>query len=128
VIHKFTIQGSLPGLNDFIAKSTYNRFSYGAFKKQWTEFCALSVKSQKIPAISVPIKVSINWIEKHKKRDLDNISGGGTKVLMDGLVLAGVIQNDTRRFVTGFEHFFPEPDPQNHRVEVSLIESPPQTP
>jgi Holliday junction resolvase RusA-like endonuclease len=128
VIHRFTIEGTLPGLNDFIAKSTYNRFAYGAFKKQWTETCAWSAKAHKLSLIKNPVKILIHWFERNKKRDLDNVSGGGTKVILDGLVLAGILQNDTRQWVKGFEHVFPDPDPLNPRVEVCLTELPPQTP
>lgn len=68
-----------------------------------------------------PVELAFAWIEPNAKRDLDNITGG-QKVVIDALVLCGVIPNDTRQWVKGISHRFPDPDPKNPRVEVTVMD------
>jgi len=45
---------------------------------------------------------SFIWFEPDRKRDPDNVRAGGTKLILDALVLAGVITGDGARTVDGF--------------------------
>lgn len=52
---------------------------------------------------------------------MDNIAFAH-KFILDGLVDAGVLKGDSRKFVIGLEDDFSEIDPDNPRVEVTIYE------
>lgn len=119
MIHKFVIEGRLPGMNDIIGVASRNRYASGTLKKKSTELCA--TYALQIKPIKNPIKITCEWIEPNEKRDLDNISAG-IKYILDGLVMSGRLQNDTRRWVRGITHLFPPADKANPRIIISLEE------
>lgn len=55
------------------------------------------------------------------RRDLDNISSFGRKVIQDALVNAAVLKGDGWKHVVGFSDRF-EVDKKNPRIEVKIIE------
>ena len=55
------------------------------------------------------------------RRDVDNIAFAH-KFILDGLVSAGVLEGDSRKYVIGLQDEFPEPDPDNPRVEITITE------
>lgn len=116
----FVIEGRLPSMNDFIGAMNANRWKGAKLKKDETRRCALAASVLK--PINSPVSLSIAWIERDCRRDIDNVSSGGIKVLMDGLVTAGILKDDSRRWVRSILHTFPEPDKANPRVEVTIIE------
>ena len=61
------------------------------------------------------------WYEKNKKRDLDNISSFGRKVIQDALVDNGTLKNDGWENVVGFSDTF-YIDKDNPRIEVIITE------
>ena len=115
---KFEIPGKLPGLNEVVAAAKRHFGSYSSDKKRYTEL--VSLYARKMPQYG-KINITITWIEKNEKRDKDNISGGGTKFILDGLVLARVILNDTWKYIGNITHRY-EVDKQNPRIEVELEE------
>lgn len=50
-----------------------------------------------------PVDVWITWYELDRRRDPDNVHGGA-KTVMDGLVLAGAIRDDSQRWVRDIHH------------------------
>lgn len=46
------------------------------------------------------------WVEKNRKRDLDNIAAGGRKLILDSLVDIGVLKNDGWKNVEGWTDSF----------------------
>ena len=46
-------------------------------------------------------RIGFDWIEPDKRRDMDNISAG-KKFILDALVWAGVLQDDSWKCVVGF--------------------------
>lgn len=46
--------------------------------------------------------ISFHWVEGDMRRDLDNVAAGGRKVVLDGLVAAGVLGGDGWKHVRGF--------------------------
>lgn len=119
MMHGFIIPGRLPGTNEIIdaAKSHYG--SYAALKRMNTELVAWV--SKRIPAMT-SVEISITWHEPNEKRDIDNVAGG-TKFILDGLVMAGRIPNDTQRYVKAINHRFTV-DRKNPRVEVEITQLP----
>ena len=61
------------------------------------------------------------WVEKNKRRDLDNVSSFGRKVIQDALVKSGVLANDGWEQISGFSDAF-QVDARNPRIEVLIRE------
>lgn len=112
-----TIPGRLPGLNEMIGATNRNRFVGNALKKKFTALCA--EYAQLLPQFNKPINISISWIEPNARRDIDNVAAG-IKYILDGMVLANKLPNDTRHWVRNIAHSFPEPDKENPRIVISI--------
>ncbi len=63
----------------------------------------------------------ITFYCKNRRKDKDNMLGGGLKFIFDGLVKAGVIENDGWKQVGRIIPHF-EIDKENPRIEVILKE------
>lgn len=61
------------------------------------------------------------WYERDRRRDKDNISSFGRKVIQDGLVKAGVLANDGWAQIAGFSDEF-HVDAKRPRVEIEIGE------
>ncbi len=71
--------------------------------------------------IEKPVHMKYRWYEKNKRRDKDNISSYGRKVIQDSLVYSHVLKNDGWKEITGFsDEFFVDAD--NPRIEVLIRE------
>lgn len=116
---RFEIFGRLPGLNEIVAANRSHYHAGAKQKKETTLLCAQYAGLGGVPIFSGPILVIFNWFEPNARRDLDNICGGA-KFVLDGLVLAGRIPNDSRKFVQSIFHRFPEPDKKNPRIVVEI--------
>lgn len=117
-----TIPGRLDNLNDFIRADKASRYKGGEMKADnekivsaYISQCLCGVKIQK------PVYMEYTWFEKNKRRDLDNISSFGRKVIQDALVNNGVLKNDGWKEIKGFsDKFFVDAD--NPRIEVLIRE------
>jgi Holliday junction resolvase RusA-like endonuclease len=69
-----------------------------------------------------PVRMRYKWYEKDRRRDKDNISGYGRKVIQDGLVKAGVLLDDGWKDIDSFSDEFAV-DKQRPRVEIEIEES-----
>lgn len=68
-----------------------------------------------------PVKMAYTWFEPNRKRDLDNISSYGRKIIQDALVNTRVLKNDGWKQIAGFSDEF-DVDPKNPRIEVVITE------
>ncbi len=121
--YKIVIPGELPDLNTIIAESKRGRGKwqpYNEIKQEHTNIVAWIAKSG-IKKQLKKIDLTITWICKNRRKDKDNISGGGTKFILDGLVAAGVIENDGWKQIGDIYHKF-KVDKHNPRVEVEIRE------
>lgn len=115
---KFDIPGRLPGMNEIIKAAKRGRGKYQPYaimKEEYTNIVAWLAK--KLPEYK-EVDISIVWHEPNARRDLDNIMSG-QKFIMDGLVKAGTIPDDSQKYVKSVTHRF-EIDRHNPRVEVEL--------
>lgn len=71
--------------------------------------------------IKKPVIMVYTWYEPNRKRDLDNISSYGRKVIQDALVHCGVIHNDGWKEILGFADRF-YVDRKEPRIEVVILE------
>ena len=119
--HSFVIYGRLSGLNEITKANRGNRYAGAALKKKDMKLCADYVMVGGLPNFKTPIMLDISWFEPNSRRDIDNISGGGTKAILDSLVEAGKLPNDGRKWVKSITHYFPEPDKKNPRIVVEIV-------
>ena len=61
------------------------------------------------------------WVEKNRRRDKDNISSFGRKVIQDALVKMGVLRNDGWENIEGFSDNFAV-DKGKPRIEIEIEE------
>ncbi|WP_087064249.1 RusA family crossover junction endodeoxyribonuclease [Intestinibacillus massiliensis] len=118
---KFTIRGTLPGLNDYITAERTNRYK-GAEMKRRCEAVAMHA-AQQLGGVCFtrPVRFVYRWFEPNRHRDKDNISAFGRKVIQDALVRAKVLENDGWKQIEGFEdQFFV--DKKAPRIEVQIFE------
>jgi Holliday junction resolvase RusA-like endonuclease len=114
------IPGELPDLNQIIAETKGHWGNYSTLKKTNTQivaYCAKQTTKQKYKKIDL----DITWHCKNKRKDKDNIMAGGLKMILDGLVVAGVIKNDGWSEIGSINNHF-EVDKDNPRVEVKITE------
>ena len=77
-------------------------------------------RKQRIGKAKTPVYIEFLWIEKDRRRDLDNIYSG-KKYILDALQTAGVIPNDSQKYVIGLVDMVAF-DKANPRVEVTICE------
>ena len=71
--------------------------------------------------ITNPVRMTYRWYEKDRRRDLDNVSSFGRKVIQDALVKTKVLQNDGWSNIIGFCDSF-SVDKDNPRIEIEIEE------
>lgn len=119
--YRFVIPGRLPGLNEMIREARGSKYAAAKTKRALTEMCGWEAKRQHVPPMTGPIILSVLWVEKDMRRDIDNIAAGGTKAILDGLQLVNIIANDGWKQVSGIVHRFTV-DKNNPHIIVELME------
>lgn len=114
----FEIPGKLPTMNEIIAKSKQHYGAYSKMKKKYTEL--VKENAGHLPPIDKSDFV-ITWYCENKRIDPDNLAVG-SKMIFDGLVEIGVMENDGWGNVNSITHFF-EVDKVNPRIEVEIFET-----
>jgi hypothetical protein len=95
VTYTLHIPGQMPCLNDIIdaAKGSGGRgYGYSKMKKQWTMTVWGLAKQARLPHMK-RARFSFHWHELNRLRNKDNIAAA-RKFILDGLVLAKVLDND----------------------------------
>lgn len=116
------IPGRLDCLNDYVKAERSHR-QKGAKLKTINEDIVIASIRQCMRGIRIekPVFMEYTWFEKNKRRDLDNISSFGRKVIQDALVTTETLKNDDWKYVVGFSDRF-EVDKNNPRIEVLIKE------
>jgi len=122
---KFIIPGRLDGLNEYTKACRGNAFGGNAAKKRnqkiVKEAIQQAVKEGRLAPVEVyPIQLRIQWFEKNRRRDIDNIVFA-KKFIQDALVEAGILEDDTQRHINQC-HDLVFVDKDNPRIEVELAE------
>ena len=118
------IEGTFPGLNDFIDANRRSRRDWNAgnaMKQRDQRELVYSIRSQLRHSLNPPITIDYKYYCKDRRRDLDNISGYFHKVFQDALVASGRLENDSWKYITGFSDSF-ELDRKNPRIEITIHE------
>ena len=116
---KITIPGKLMDLNEYIRINRGNKFLANKAKQENDETVLWCAKSQ-LRGIRIRGRAKINftWFCDSKRLDPDNICFA-KKFIMDGLVKAGVLENDGWKEVKGFTDTFMV-DKKNPRIKVEI--------
>lgn len=113
---KLIIPGEFPTLNEIIDASKAHKMKYARMKKGHGG--VVSYHSKSLGKITGRNAYHFTWYRKNRRSDPDNVSSG-VKFLLDGLVKAGVLENDGWKQVGRLIHDF-EVDKDNPRVEVEI--------
>jgi Holliday junction resolvase RusA-like endonuclease len=114
-----TIEGELTDLNTYIQAERSHRFAASALKREETERVAWEAKASGHPPVTeYPVAITCRWYSKDQRKDIDNVAFA-KKFILDGLVLAGILQGDSRQYITGFSEAFLV-DKERPRVEVEI--------
>jgi len=118
---EFVIEGRLPSANEFINAGYRNRYVANNMKAKAEERIVEAVKSQGVCRFDKPVKIGIAWYEPNARKDCDNVAFA-KKFIQDALVKAGVLEDDSRKYVAGYlGEEFPV-DKDNPRVVVTLTD------
>lgn len=116
------IHGKLNNLNDYTSACRTNPYKGSQMKKENEAKVLQEIYSQfGRLRITKPVRMEYIWYEPNKRRDLDNISSFGRKVIQDALVASKVLQNDGWDNIKGFSDEF-YVDKKNPRIEVLIVE------
>lgn len=92
MIQTFSIYALPPTLNQL---NNIHHFKRAKLKEQWEQLTLNACREYGIqPVERVSITMELYFPDK-RRRDLDNYSGLGFKFVMDGLVKAGIIRDDS---------------------------------
>jgi len=122
-----TLPYGLPTMNDIIkaskqvrrGKSYYS--AYMTLKKKYTTLIAEELITQScVPDVPYEqIRLDTVWVESAKKRDPDNVRCGA-KFILDAMVKVGIIPDDSRDHVLGFNDSFPVS--KDRKVATQIVE------
>lgn len=115
----FTINGEFPTLNEIVKVAKSHHMKYANQKKDYTALTM--VQTNRVPKIDFKGDWVFTWYRKNKRNDPDNIQAG-TKYIYDGLVKAGIIENDGWEQINSITHQF-KVDKENPRVEVMVLQT-----
>ena len=94
------IPGALNNLNDYIAAERTNRHKGAKMKSDNGNIVSVAIRQcMRGIRIDKPVFMEYTWVEKNRRRDLDNISSFGRKVIQDALVETGVLKDDGWKYV-----------------------------
>ena len=128
--YKFTINGRLPDLNDYLQAERVSRrtpngklFTRGAeMKKKWQKYIIVFIrKDLKGVKITKPVVIHYHYYEPNARRDYGNIHAVAQKFIEDALQITKVLVNDNQKYVKGFTADF-DIDVDEPRIEVEIEE------
>lgn len=122
MIYKLTIPARLHSNNEYIASCRRNPHQGAQMKRTDQNTVVWNINTQlRGIRIRKPVRMLYRWYEPNKRRDLDNISSYGRKVIQDALVACKVLKDDGWKYVVGFSDEF-YLDKKHPRIEVYIEE------
>ena len=111
------ISAELPTLNDTVAETKRHWSRYASLKKTATELVAWNCKAQRLQPIEDRVTLVFDW--PASRRDPDNQSFGA-KMILDGLVKAEVLPDDSRKWIAEITHLFVRDNKIDQMVIVEI--------
>ena len=103
----FKIEQRLPSLNEVIEANRTNRYAGAKMKREIEGIIAVYINIARhvgtIKPVKTPVVIDIEWHEKTKRRDVDNIQSS-QKFILDALQKQGILVNDNRHYVKQVFH------------------------
>ena len=118
---EFTIYARLTGLNDYQNACRRNRYASAKLKREQQDIVLDAIYAADLLPILWKVDISFTWYEPNDRRDHDNVAFA-KKFILDALVEAKVLENDSSRYVGNFQDRFYK-DKSNPRVVVRLERS-----
>lgn len=119
-MQSFTIPGRLDGLNAYVNACRQNPQAGAACKRNNQNRVIEAIKKANLKPMKTPVVVEVFWFERDMRRDKDNVRSG-IKYILDGLVQAGIIEDDGWKHInTIVDRYFIDKD--NPRVRVYLYD------
>lgn len=119
---KLLIPFLLPGLNEYIEADRNSRYKGADMKRKQQRAVAAVFRRQIRKPLREPVVMRYLWVERNRRRDKDNISSFGRKVIQDALVEIGALRNDGWGNISRFTDDFTV-DRKCPRVEIEIEES-----
>ena len=120
---KIILPMTIPGLNDYITAERSHRQSGAAMKRKWQRDVAMVMRRQLRRPLREPVIMRYTWVEKNQRRDKDNISSFGRKVIQDALVKdLKALRNDGWANIDSFSDRFMV-DKSRPRIELEIVEA-----
>lgn len=123
IIGKYWKENCLPSLNDLLSEMGKSPYAYNRLKTKLEKVVIASIRRDlRGYKASKRVRLYFLWGEKNKgvKRDFDNITGGGKKIINDALVKSKVIEDDNPKYLLPSRDMFvytSEP-----YIEVEIVE------
>lgn len=121
-MQSFTVYGRLPGENEFISANRSDVRAGNEFKQRWQKYAWAYILRAELEPIVEPIVISYHFYEPDRRRDCGNIFAFAQKVIEDALQDAGILRNDSQKWVRGYKDIKYDVDKNNPRIEVTLWE------
>lgn len=113
----------LPGLNEYIEAERSHRQKGAAMKRKWQKAVAAALRRQLRGPLQEPVIMRYTWYERDRRRDKDNISAFGRKVIQDAMVRdIRVLRNDGWANIESFSDRF-RVDKLHPRIEIEIEEA-----
>lgn len=100
----FKIEAQLPSLNEYSNACRTHAQKGARFKKDIEEVITWAILKGKNEGTlrkvtAYPVQLEIEWHEKDKRRDVDNIKSAA-KFILDAMTKCGLIKDDSRRYIS----------------------------
>ena len=115
----FIITGRLPGYNELKARCWQESARCKAEAMREVQIAAMAARIRPVRGL---VTVTISCYEPNARRDVDNVTSGAGKVILDALQEIGVLQGDGRKYIAQVIYPAVEIDRKNPRVEVEIRE------
>jgi Holliday junction resolvase RusA-like endonuclease len=118
---QYAIKGDLAKLNEHDGANRTNRFAGAQLKARMTAIVASQLYGA--PVIAGPCYIKFYW-KYSSRHDFDNIRFA-CKYVLDGMIKAGVLDNDNQKWVLGFDGDYFEKVPKGEEgvtVEIRLAD------
>lgn len=114
----YRIDGTLPTLNDHDKANRTNKFAGAKLKREATDMGAWQLKGKQ--KITNPCTLEFTW-QYSGRHDLDNIAFA-KKYVLDSMVKAGILKDDSQKWVLGFTDYFVKVDKGKEGVIINVNE------
>lgn len=118
---RLVIDGRMPGMNDWRDAIQLSPHKGNDMCREHTNRARKLALQQRLPKFERPVLITFYWIEPNGRRDLDNIGGSARKWIIDGLVKAGVLNDDGQKWVRGIQEFVAQ-DPLDPKIVIDITD------